>query len=143
MTDLMLAKEELSRHTLALAKDGEVITSDKRGVAPMVDFLREGKSFSGFFAADKVIGKAAAMLFIKAGVKEVFGETVSQSAKELFESCGVRVSYNTLVPYIINRDKTGMCPMESTVFSVSDVETGVKIIFEKLDKMREARNQRG
>ena len=60
MTDLMLAKEELSRHTLALAKDGEVITSDKRGVAPMVDFLREGKSFSGFFAADKVIGKAAA-----------------------------------------------------------------------------------
>ena len=140
MTDLMLAKEELSRHTLALAKDGEVITSDKRGVAPMVDFLREGKSFSGFFAADKVIGKAAAMLFIRAGVKEVFGEMVSQSAKELF---GVRVSYNTLVPYIINRDKTGMCPMESTVFSVSDVETGVKLIFEKLDKMREARNQRG
>ena len=33
--------------------------------------------------------------------------------------------------------------MESTVFSVSDVETGVKLIFEKLDKMREARNQRG
>ena len=143
MTDLMLAKEELSRHTLALAKDGEVITSDKRGVAPMVDFLREGKSFSGFFAAGKVMGKAAALLFITAGVKEVFGETVAPSAIELFESCRVRVSYNTLVPYIINRDKTGMCPMESAVFSVSDVETGVKLIFEKLDKMREARNQRG
>ena len=40
MTDIELAKENLSGHTLALCKDGNIITSDKRGVAPMVDFLR-------------------------------------------------------------------------------------------------------
>lgn len=136
MTDLAVAKNALLNHTLALAKDGEVITSDKRGVAPMVDFLREGKELSGFSAADKVVGKAAAMLFVKAGIKELYAETVSQSAKELLESFGVGLSFKTLVPYIINRDKTGMCPMESTVLSVSEVDAGVELIFEKLDKMR-------
>lgn len=136
MTDLAVAKNALLNHTLALAKDGEVITSDKRGVAPMVDFLREGKVLSGFSAADKVVGKAAAMLFVKAGIKELYAETVSQSAKELLESFGVKLSFKTLVPYIINRDKTGMCPMESTVLSVPEVDAGVELIFEKLDKMR-------
>lgn len=136
MTDLAVAKNALLNHTLALAKNGEIITSDKRGVAPMVDFLREGKELSGFSAADKVVGKAAAILFIKAGIKELYAETVSKSAKELLESFGVGLSFKTLVPYIINRDKTGMCPMESTVLSVSDVDAGVELIFEKLDKMR-------
>lgn len=136
MTDLAVAKNALLNHTLALAKDGEIITSDKRGVAPMVDFLREGKELSGFSAADKVVGKAAAMLFIKAGIKKLYAETVSKSAKELLESFDVGLSFKTLVPYIINRDKTGMCPMESTVLSVFDVDAGVELIFEKLDKMR-------
>ena len=84
MTDIELAKENLSGHTLALCKDGNIITSDKRGVAPMVDFLREGYDLSGYSAADKVIGKSAAMLFIKAGVKNIFAGVISECPKIFF-----------------------------------------------------------
>lgn len=42
MTDIEKAVSCLPGHTLALCKNGEVILSDKRGVAPMADFCRRG-----------------------------------------------------------------------------------------------------
>lgn len=136
MTDIELAKENLSGHTLALCKDGNIITSDKRGVAPMVDFLREGRDLSGYSAADKVIGKSAAMLFIKAGVKNIFAGVISECAEKLLLAHGVEVSYGEKTERIMNRDKTGLCPMESTVFDIDDIDVGVAAIEQKLDEMR-------
>lgn len=136
MTDLQLAKENLNGHSIALCKNGEVITSDKRGVAPLLDMLREGVCLQGFSAADKIVGKAAAMLFVKAGVVSVYAQVLSKSGKEFLEKHGISVSFETLTDVIINRDGTGMCPMESTVLNVDDVETGISAIGEKLDRLR-------
>ena len=113
MTDLQKAKNALPGHTLALCKNGAVQTSDLRGVAPMVGFLREGRDLSGFSAADRVVGKAAAMLMIRAGIRCVFAETISQSARAVLAAHGVAVQYATAIDRILNRDRTGPCPMES------------------------------
>lgn len=136
MTDIETAVKNLGDHTLALCKCGKVITSDKRGVAPMVDFIRDGVYLSGYSAADKVVGKAAAMLFIKAGIKEIYAGTLSKSAKALLDSHDISYYYTELTERIVNRDKTGLCPMESTVSDTDDIENGVKLIFEKLDTLR-------
>ena len=135
MTDLEQAIQALGGHTLALCKDGDIITSDKRGVAPMVGFIRDGKDLHGYSAADKVVGKAAAMLFIKAGITALHAVALSKSAETLLKSHGVKVSCDTLTEYIINRDKTGMCPMEQTVLDTDDIETGTKLIMQRLDEM--------
>ena len=135
MTDLEQAIQALGGHTLALCKDGGIITSDKRGVAPMVGFIREGKELHGYSAADKVVGKAAAMLFIKAGITALHAVTLSKSAEALLKSHGVTVSCDTSAEYIINRDKTGMCPREQTVLDTDDIEKGTKLIMQKLDEM--------
>ncbi len=136
MTDIETAVKNLDNHTLALCKDGKVITSDKRGVAPMVDFIRDGAYLSGYSAADKVVGKAAAMLFVKAGIREIYAGTLSKSAKALLDSHGVPCNYGELTERIVSRDKTGLCPMESTVSDTDDIEKGVKLIFDKLDALR-------
>lgn len=136
MTDIELAKENLIGHTLALCKDGNVITSDKRGVAPMVEFLREGRDLSGYSAADKVVGKSAAMLFIKAGIRNIFAVTVSECAEKLLLSRGISISYVEKTERIMNRDKTGLCPMESTVFDIDDIDDGVAAIERKLTEMQ-------
>lgn len=136
MTDIEIAVKNLSGHTLALCKCGEVITSDKRGIAPMADFIREGYNLFGYSAADRVVGKAAAMLFVKAGIKEVFAQTLSESAKDFMEKHGIAVSYEKLTDYIVNRNKDGMCPMESVVFDIQDVDEGVVKLQAKLEEMR-------
>ena len=136
MTDIEKAKEALGTHSIALCKNGKAITSDKRGVAPLAEFIRSGTDISGFSAADRVVGKAAAMLMIKAGITEVFALTISESAEKLLKSHGVRVSFGTCAERIMNRDNTGPCPMETAVADTDDIEIGCKIIFEKINKMR-------
>ena len=81
-------------------------------------------------------GKAAAMLMIKADIRDVFALTISESAEKLLKNHGVRVSFGTCAERIMNRDKTGACPMESAVADTDDIEIGCKIIFEKINKMR-------
>ena len=41
MTDLERAKASLAGHTIALCKGEEVITSDLRGISPMLAFIKE------------------------------------------------------------------------------------------------------
>lgn len=136
MTDLELAISHLDGHTLVLCRNGDVIISDERGVAPMVGFLREGRALSGYSAADRVIGKAAAMLFVKAGIREVYAYTMSESAVDVLTAHGIPFSYEKLTDRIMNRSNTGLCPMESTVNVTNDVDTGVEMIFRKLDELR-------
>ena len=71
MSDIENAKNALDGHSLALCRDGEIITSDLRGVAPMLSFLDNKTDLSGFSAADLIVGKAAALMCVKAGIKEV------------------------------------------------------------------------
>ena len=76
------------------------------------------------------------MLFIKAGVKNIFAGVISECAEKLLLAYGVEVSYGEKTERIMNRDKTGLCPMESTVFDIDDIDVGVAAIERKLDEMR-------
>lgn len=136
MTDIETAKAALFGHTLALCKDKNVITSDLRGIAPMVGFIREGKDLAGYSAADKIVGKAAAMLFIKANVCRVYATVMSTKAAELFTFHGIEFGYEALTEKIINRQGTGICPMELAVKDIDDVDSGVKALFEAVDKQK-------
>ena len=73
MNDLEKAKEILEKgnYTCVICKGDTVYTSVDRGVAPVISFIDNKTDISGFSVADKVIGKAAAMLFSLAGVKEI------------------------------------------------------------------------
>ena len=88
----------------------------------------------GIFA-DQVIGKAAAFLLRKGGAKYLYAKIISEHALETLKDSGIAVSYGTKVPYIINRKKDGMCPMEQTVLSVTDVEEAYGKLREKLREL--------
>lgn len=101
------------KHSLVVS-NGEVRTFDRRGVADLYALLREDSDFlKGASVADKVVGKAAAALMILGEVGELHADVVSRPALDLFADSGVRVSYGTAVPHIINRTKTGWCPLET------------------------------
>ena len=41
MNDVALAKINLAGHSIVLCKEGKLLTSDGRGVSPMIDFLQD------------------------------------------------------------------------------------------------------
>ena len=140
MTDLEQAIAALQPpHTLVLCRDGALLASDRRGVAPMVAFLREGRALEGYAAADRVVGKAAAWLFILAGVRAVYAATLSEGGRELLTRHGIPVQWETLTPAIRNRDNTGICPMEQAVAEATDPADALRRIEERMAQLAKSR----
>lgn len=138
MTDLNTAKQHLDGHSICLCKDGAVITDDGKGISPMMKLLAEGRDLSGFSAADQIVGKAAAMLFVKAGIACVHGNVMSQSGHAYLDAHSIPHTYDVLTEQIVNRLGTGICPMEQTVADIDDAEAGYAALKERLAQMRSA-----
>ena len=136
MNDLQYAKAHLGEHSVCLSGGGQVIISDERGVAPLIKLIDDRTDLTGYSAADKIVGKAAAMLFYKAGIVAIFGKTMSESAKEFLEDHGIDYEYETLVTKIINRQGTDICPMEKTVLNISDADEGYAALKDKLYRLK-------
>lgn len=136
MTNLEKAKNNLGEHKISIVSSNLSLTSDLRGVMPIIDFINKGYDLSGASVADLVVGKAAAMLFIKAGIKDVDTIIISKPALKVLEEHHITVKYEKLVDNIINRDKTGLCPFESLVLDVDDVSIAYKLIVEKIESFK-------
>lgn len=88
--------------------------------------------FKGLAVADKIIGKASAMLLCLSGVKEVYTPVLSMAGKEIFDKYSVSCEYDTLADYIVNRKGDGMCPMEMTVKDIDDLQEAFEALKKKL-----------
>lgn len=108
--------------TLAVLKKGEVYTSHEAGVAPLMNLLSGSRQglLEDAFVADKVIGKAAALLMILGGIESVYTDVISVPALKCFETHNIPVVYNLLVERIENRTHTGLCPMESLCLDINE-----------------------
>lgn len=122
----------------AVLADGRRITSKKKGIAPMMALLTEDETqLRGAYIADRVIGRAAALLMEKGGAAAVYGGIISSHAKNALEKSGIPFSYGRETEYIINRTKTGMCPMEQTVLAIEDAEAAYAALRKKLAEMNQ------
>ena len=136
MTDLELVRQALPGHTLVLCKNGEVLCSDLRGVDPMVRLLREGRDLTGYSAADRVVGRAAALLFLKAGIRELYADTLSEGAAALLTAHGLPFSCCVRTERILNRAQTDLCPMEQAVVGTDDPALGWAQILQRLEELQ-------
>ncbi len=128
----LLAEENL---TCVLSDGNRLIKSRERGVKPLIGFIESGKSFKGFTVADKVVGKAAALLYALMGVSSLYASVISEGALTVCKSFGISVEYGTLTQNIINRRGDGFCPMEQAVADISDPQTAFKTVKEKLKNL--------
>ena len=122
MTSLEKAKSILlsTASTIAVVSNGEVFTSQERGVKPLL-LLTEKKGFlKGASVADKVIGKAAALLMVLGEIKEVHTLIISEPAIKVFEQHNIPCFYDKKVDRIVNRTGDGLCPMETLCLDVDD-----------------------
>lgn len=134
MNDLEQAKAKLQEgeYTCVVCKETSLYTSTHRGVRPLMEWLGQGMNFAGYSAADKVVGKATAFLYVKLGVKEVYARVISKPALEVLHLNEILIEYDLLVDNIINRKGDGFCPFELAVLNVDDVNIAIHSIKQKL-----------
>lgn len=122
MTDLEKAKTILQQTgaTCVLCRGDSTVSDTRRGIRPLLELLDSGRDYSDYCAADKVVGKAAAHIYCLLGIGQLYAGTVSQPALELLTKNGVNIVWDNAVPAIRNRSQTGLCPMESAVWHISD-----------------------
>ncbi len=134
LTAIKLLKDQ--NYTCVLVKDEWVYHSTERGVKPLLQWLKLGTALDRFSAADKVVGKAAAFLYVLLGVKEVYACVISKPSVEVLEKHGIKVSYDTLVDAIRNRTDTGFCPMEQAVKNISSPKDALVAIKSTVEKLK-------
>ncbi|HBH13732.1 MAG TPA: DUF1893 domain-containing protein [Clostridiales bacterium] len=126
MSDLDIAKTTLKTEKLSLVivKNGQIIyKSDKRGIYPLYMAVKEnGSRLEGATAADKVIGRGAAQLYRFAKVKSIYAYMISEGTKEVFDESRITYETEITVPFIKNREGTGMCPVETLSYEAKTFE---------------------
>lgn len=121
--------------TCVLCRGDEVHTSTLRGVKPLVQWVESTLDLHGFSAADKVVGKATAYLYVLLGVRALYAHVISVSALAVLEEQGIGVAYGTLVEHIINRAGDGICPFEAAVMGIREPGAAYTAIRAKMREM--------
>lgn len=137
MSDLDRAKTLLQEGcSCVLVKGDKILSSKETGIKPMLHFLSQNLDLKGFSAADKIVGRAAAFLFVKAGISNLFAKVLSVGAAKILAENNIPYSFDTKTEQIINRAGTGPCPMEETVKDIDDPEKAYETLLEKVSHLQ-------
>ena len=100
--DLRQAKTQLkeNNYTCVLWKDGQTYTDTERGVKPLLKWVESEQDFKGFSAADKIVGKASALLYVLLGVHTFFAEVMSEGGIYMLARHGITPLCDAFVKYI-------------------------------------------
>lgn len=124
MLDIELAKNDVKEKGffLSIVKSGNrVLQSRSPGLSSLMAAIeKERRSLRGASAADKVIGKAAAMLLVYSEVKRVYAILASEDATATLERFHIPFESEKTVAMILNRNRTSSCPFETLVQDVED-----------------------
>lgn len=125
-------------YTLVAYIDGNIYTSHLKGVAPVLNPMKENTDFfKNAIVVDRVVGKAAAMLFAKSDIQRLHTHIISFHAIEILDQYHIECSYDECVDYIINRQGNGMCPMEKTVLHIDDLDEAFVALCQKQEELKD------
>ena len=101
--------------------DGRRAISFDSGIRPLLLWLQEDADcLRGAAAADKIVGRAAALLLAYGGAAYVYGAVMSEGARQVLAAHSIRFDFGKIVESIRNRLGTGMCPMEQRVLEIDE-----------------------
>jgi len=126
MQDLDIAKRRFSeeKFTLVIVKNTKVIFETRlHGISGFLRAIEKLENrLTDASVADKVAGKAVALLCAHAKIKALYAETLSRNAKEFLEENLIHHEYDKLVENILGLDKAEICPFEKAAMEISDPE---------------------
>lgn len=116
---------------LCAATGGQVVVrEDGPGVTCLLAAIQD--PFLGSLGpldwGDKVVGRAAALLFSLLRARSVFGSTMSEGAQEVLAAAGIPYRCDATIPVVLNRTGTGPCPLERAVSNTVDPHAAFEVL---------------
>jgi len=129
--------EESGMNLLVFSGGKMVYSSDERGIMPLVDAIDVigGEGLGDLITADRIVGKAAALLNVYLGAREVHAMLISAGAKGLLLERGIPFEFREETDAIKMRDGVIFCPFERMVQDVSDPEEAYSMMKERLAEL--------
>lgn len=75
-------------------------------------------------------------MMVLGGFKTVYADIISTPALALLCEAGIETTFAQEVPHIINRDKTGWCPLETACMELNTVEEMYPVIQNFISRIR-------
>jgi hypothetical protein len=124
MTDLETAKIIFNQKklTLVIVRNHSVLfETQSHKITGFLNAVEQlGKNLENASIADRVVGKAVALLCVYAGIQAVYAETLSCKAKEIFEQNRISHEWKELVDNILDEKKQDMCPFEKEAANITN-----------------------
>ncbi len=135
--DIETAKKHLKAggYTCVLCKGDKIFTTSLRGVKPLVQLYQSALDYAGYSAADKVVGRGAAFLYVLLNIKAVYADVISRPAMDVLERYNIKVDYQQLVDNIVNRTGDGICPFEERVINIQNPLDAYTAILDKMKQL--------
>ena len=136
-SDLEKSKEIFKNgdYTCVLCNGETTYTSTERGLKPLITWLENDTDLKGFSVSDKIVGKAAAMLYSLLKVSAVYAPVMSEAGAQTLTKSGITPLYDTIVKEIRNRQNTGLCPMEEAVKDIDNSKEALTAIKQKIKQI--------
>jgi len=126
MRDLEIAKKQLydKNLTLVIVKNGIILfQTDSHRISGFIGAIEKfGVQLNGASVADRVAGKALALLCVHAGIRQIYAEVLSRKAQEVFENNKILFEYKEIIDNVLDLDKAGVCPFEKVAADISDTK---------------------
>lgn len=133
----------IEENALALAvlrDERTVYSSSAPGIRAALELHdKSPELLCGAVIVDRIIGRAAAMIFADGGAAAVYGSVMDRMAMEELHAKGVQARAGTLVDAIINRRGDGPCPMEQTLAGITDPAVGIPALRRTVQRLMEAK----
>lgn len=130
MQDLKLAEHRLKEKNfnLVIVKNGRtVFETESKGIRGLLHVIEKlGRDLIGSSVADRIVGRAAAMLCVYSKAASVFAVTISEEGIKVLEDNKVFYRFENCVPNIFNQKGTNICPFEKLVLGLTKPEEAYK-----------------
>ncbi|MCR8433329.1 MAG: DUF1893 domain-containing protein [Candidatus Korarchaeota archaeon] len=137
---ISLLRELLMEYSLVIVDlNGKILYSSREdGIKPVVEaVVVAGGLIDNNIVADRIIGKAAALIIANRRPQLVFGTVMSKGAVNLLRDLGISYSFEKLVEVIKGKTKS-ICPFEEFVKDINDPkEALIKIVTRYFPHLRE------
>jgi len=132
MDDWQVAARELrSRNVnLLIVKKGLVLyESSDPGIGGVLKAIEDlGDELYGSTLADKIVGRAVAMLCLYCRVRYVYAISMTEGAHQLLTERGIPHTSETYIQRLMNRRGTDLCPFEMAIREIRDPEEAFKVL---------------
>lgn len=114
--------EDSGMNLLVFSGGDVVFSSDEKGIAPLLEAIDVigGEGLGDLVTADRIVGRAAVLLNVYLGAREVHAVLISAGAKGLLLERGIPFEFREETDVIKMRDGVIFCPFERLVQGVSD-----------------------